>query len=618
MKYGYARTSTDDRTVALRADAWKIAICRGLGGVVLFLGVSGGPTLFAQTAEISSQDAPVVFRSTSNLIPVPVVVRDSRGHAVGNLGVEDFQLFDNGKAQVISRFSVEKRDGGVEVVAAPGRPKDDGLAAGGAAPAVATPPVAPDRFVAYLFDDMHLNQGDLVHMRGATIRQIDSSQHAGERAAIYTTTGHQMQEFTSDREKLHAVLMGMNAGYATGTKGEQQSGCPVVTYYMADLIYNRNDNDALAIAARDALPCIGLADIPARDPRICETHFVSTVIFCKAVAAAKTAARLAVLMGDKDTESSLEVLRSVVTRMTSMPGQRTIVLVSPGFLVLDARRDEEMGLIDRAIKANVVIGALDARGLYTQITGGDASERVNNPNTIAAKVPLATMETIQQSDVMANLADGTGGNFYHGTNDYDEGFSRVAAAPEYEYVLGFSPLDLKMDGKLHELKVTLRNGKGLDVQFRKGYYAANYATGPAEQAKQRIEEAFFSRDEIHDLPAVVQTQYFKLDNGNATISAVTKIDVRKLAFKKIADRNRNDITVVTGLFDSDGNYISGAQKVLEMRLLDQTLASDKRLASGISVEHSFTVHPGRYTVRVVVRDTEGQLMSAQSSLVEVP
>ena len=106
----------------------------------------------------------------------------------------------------------------------------------------------------------------------------------------------------------------------------------------------------------------------------------------------------------------------------------------------------------------------------------------------------------------------------------------------------------------------------MDIQFRKGYYAASYAAGPAERSRQQIEEAFFSRDEIHDLPAVLQTQYFKLDNGDATLSAVTKIDVKKLAFKKEADRNRNDLTVVTGLFDNDGNYIEGAQKILEMRL----------------------------------------------------
>ena len=76
------------------------------------------------------------------------------------------------------------------------------------------------------------------------------------------------------------------------------------------------------------------------------------------------------------------------------------------------------------------------------------------------------------------------------------------------------------------------------------------------------------------------------------------------------------MTVVTGVFDNDGNYVNGSQKVLQMNLLNETL--DKRLGSGIAVKSSFAVHPGRYMVRMVVRDSEGQTMSAESSLVEIP
>jgi hypothetical protein len=101
-----------------------------------------------------------------------------------------------------------------------------------------------------------------------------------------------------------------------------------------------------------------------------------------------------------------------------------------------------------------------------------------------------------------------------------------------------------------------------------------------------------------------------------TLSAVAKVDIKKLTFRKDGDRNRNDLTVITGVFDNDGNYITGARKVVEMRLLDETL--QKRAGSGIAVKNSFAVHPGRYVVRMVVRDSEGQLMSAQSSLVEIP
>ena len=92
--------------------------------------------------------------------------------------------------------------------------------------------------------------------------------------------------------------------------------------------------------------------------------------------------------------------------------------------------------------------------------------------------------------------------------------------------------------------------------------------------------------------------------------------MKKLSFRKEGERNRNDLTVVTGIFDDDGNFVNGAQKVLEMRFLDETL--DKRVGSGISVKSNFTVHPGRYVVRMVVRDSEGQTMSAQSSMVEIP
>ena len=73
---------------------------------------------------------------------------------------------------------------------------------------------------------------------------------------------------------------------------------------------------------------------------------------------------------------------------------------------------------------------------------------------------------------------------------------------------------MKLDGRFHTLKVNLKNHTGLELQVRKGYYAPKTSTDPADQAKQQVEEAFFSHDEVHDLPAVLQTQYFKLDNGD--------------------------------------------------------------------------------------------------------
>src|SRR6185312_12555156 len=128
----------------------------------------------------------------------------------------------------------------------------------------------------------------------------------------------------------------------------------------------------------------------------------------------------------------------------------------------------------------------------------------------------------------------------------------------------------------HNLKVTLKSSgqpalRGAELQVRKGYYAPKYAADPAEQAKQQIEEAFFSRNEVHDLPATLLTQYFKVENGDATLSAVAKVDIKQLPFRKEDGRNLDNLTIVTGLFDSDGNFVTGLQKTIEMRLLDETL-----------------------------------------------
>ena len=76
------------------------------------------------------------------------------------------------------------------------------------------------------------------------------------------------------------------------------------------------------------------------------------------------------------------------------------------------------------------------------------------------------------------------------------------------------------------------------------------------------------------------------------------------------------MTVVTGLFDRNGNYISGIERVVEMRLRDKSL--EVLEDSGISVEENFSVPSGSYIVRVVVKDGQGQTTAAKNTGIEVP
>src|SRR4029077_16299118 len=107
--------------------------------------------------------------------------------------------------------------------------------------------------------------------------------------------------------------------------------------------------------------------------------------------------------------------------------------------------------------------------------------------------------------------------FVRNNNDYDEAFRRLAQAPEYSYVLAFAPQNLKLDGSFHTLKVKLKSPQKLTLQARRGYYAPKGLVNPDEQAKQEIEDAMFSQEEMHNLPVKLRTQFFKASDQDAKL-----------------------------------------------------------------------------------------------------
>jgi VWFA-related protein len=485
------------------------------------------PTAADQNApEMATRDEPTAFQAKVNLVMVPVVVRNAQGHAIGNLPKESFQLFDKGKPQEISRFTVEKI--GAPVGQESKAPADQPAAG---AEEKGTPVVAPERFVAYLFDDVHLTSGDLVRVRDAADRHMATLQPT-DRAAVYAMSGEVSLDFTDDRTKLHDALLHLRPGVMVRTGA--------------------------------------LTDLELR------------------------------------TLGSLANLKQIISRMAIAPGQRTIMFISPGFNTFAPEYiQEETDILERAIKANVIISSLDARGLFTD-PSYDASSRGGRGGSLSA--------AIARSNILAELAAGTGGTFYQNSNDLDEGFRRLAAAPEYVYLLGFSPQNLKLDGSFHSLRVTLKNGGGVAVQARHGYYAPRHMEDEAENARQEIESALFSREEILELPIDMHTQFFKSSDQAARISVLAHLNLKLFKFRKVGDRNGNEVTLVYGLFDRDGNYTQGIKKVLTLRLKDETM---ERLGQGATVRTTFDVKPGAYLIRLVVRDAEERKLSTTNGAVRI-
>jgi hypothetical protein len=227
-----------------------------------------------------------------------------------------------------------------------------------------------------------------------------------------------------------------------------------------------------------------------------------------------------------------------------------------------------------------------------------------------------SQEQMANAYVLTDFANGTGGTYFHNSNDLEGGLSQAGGTPEVSYVLGFSPQNQKMDGRYHTIKVTITEKRKYAVQARRGYYAPKKVDDPQERAKAEMQEAVFSQDEIQDLPLDLQTQYFKGGDAGAHLSVVSKIDLKGIHFRKADGRNFDDLTVATVIFDENGNYVTGGEKVLEMKLLDKTY--DRLSHTGLVMKSSFELKPGRYMVRQVVRDSEGAQMAAKSGTVVIP
>ncbi len=146
---------------------------------------------------------PASFQTQTNLVLVPVVVRDSHGRAIGNLTKDDFELFDKRKRQTIVSFSLVKHGSSLREPEADTNPPNSEPAGStfemrpaGAAPPHSKPTNAsPERFVIYLFDDLNVRFADMAAAQAAVVQHFRRGLPPTDRAAIYTFSGARSSKF---------------------------------------------------------------------------------------------------------------------------------------------------------------------------------------------------------------------------------------------------------------------------------------------------------------------------------------------------------------------------------------------------------------------------------------
>jgi len=406
------------------------------------------------------QGPPFSLEVNVNRLLVPVVVRDSKGQAVGGLKKEDFQVFDRGKPHPISGFMVQQR-GVLETATAGNTERGQPQPAPAATPLQT--PAPPLRFIVFLFDDMNLQFEDLARTQKAGEKAMTEVLADADMAAVVSTSGQINSPLTQDRAKLQAAIMSLRPlGLHRLEIGDN---CIQIDYYEADQILNHTSGGALREARQQWLKCHVMVD--ARNTSCPDLDSVNAdMTNCPGVNEVNEIARQALAAGQQNVKATYATIEAYVRRMATLPGQRSLVLVSPGMLTIDdVGKTAESDLMSFAAASNVAISAIDGRGLYSSAQSAD--ERIMTVSALLDEFRRAEVQDAGLS--LANLAAATGGNFFHNSNDMDAGFKSVMEVPECVYVLELSLDSVKPDGIYHRLNVKV-DRDGVQVEARPGYF----------------------------------------------------------------------------------------------------------------------------------------------------
>ncbi|HYE72985.1 MAG TPA: VWA domain-containing protein, partial [Blastocatellia bacterium] len=354
-------------------------------------------------------DQPV--RIETELVQIDVVVTDKQGNIVRDLKREDFVLYEDGKPQTISFFSVHS-------VTNPARwIKTDSDSAKAsrttAPPSQITPEVSTGRHIVLAIDDIHLAPGNLIFARQALLKFFDKQVTAGDQVALITTSGQLglYQQFTTDYEVLRRAINRLNVQERAVTSSFD---VPRLTPYQAELIDNY-DPDATELAVRELMTKMQMT----REMALSEV---------------RGKARMITALNANYTMQTLSTLENVIRSLRPLPGRKTMVLLSDGFTLggsNQGRHQDMRRITDAATRAGVVIYSIDARGLVTGPASMDASQPgfgFEIPPGARQRIENASIEA--QRDGLNALARDTGGFPVFNTNDLNLGFQRVLADTE--------------------------------------------------------------------------------------------------------------------------------------------------------------------------------------------
>jgi hypothetical protein len=290
-----------------------------------------------------------------------------------------------------------------------------------------------------------------------------------------------------------------------------------------------------------------------------------------------------------------------------LPEQKSLVFFTSRLSVNSTDNNAQLrATTNAAIRANVQIFAVDARGLVARAPLGNASQRSpGGIGTFTGALAQQAITRLQQSqDTLFALAKDTGGTALVNYNDLSLGVRQAAAAQTSYYVLGFYSSHTANDGRFRRVQVRLANGAlQADVTHRPGYYAdKEWAKQNGVERERQLEEALMLENPITDITIALELNYFQITRPEYFVPLSVKIPGSELELAHRRGRQRMTLEFLVEVKDAYGVTQRNMRDKMDIQLTNEK--AERMATHSIQYETGFTLLPGKYVMKFLVRDAE--------------
>lgn len=310
-----------------------------------------------------------------------------------------------------------------------------------------------------------------------------------------------------------------------------------------------------------------------------------------------------------NTDHRLQAIRAIADQLASVPQKKSLIYFSSGMQRTGVENQSELrAATNAAVLANMSIYTLDIRGLQALPPGGEAqnaSLRGTSPYSGQSQIN-ALNSNFQTEETLVTLAADTGGKAFLDSNDFGRVFKGVQDDTAMYYLLGYHTTNTSRDGKFRRITVRL-NRPGLKLDYRRGYYAeADFQHSNKEDRERQLTDELMSELPSTDLPVYLATGYFRVSDNRFYVPVSLIVPGSEIPFVTAKDQDKATLDIL-GLVTDEKKQPAG--QIRDTVKLAVSTANHVR-RKNVQYDTSMTLTPGKYHLKVVVRENQSGRMGS--------